>query len=115
MHPALFISMLAVQTAPIVPPDWAAQSAPPPTPSAEAIKLAVRATLEEQAAAEPARRHEADTLRGDKYEQFAADFAAARVPDCLRSEGLKRQPTFFLAGLLALPFVAVAKLRGKCN
>lgn len=115
MLSALLVSMLAVQTAPIVPPDWAAQSALPSPSSAEAIKLAVRATLQEQAAAEPLRRHEADTLRGDKYDQFAADFAEAKVPDCLRSEGLKRQPTFFLTGLLALPFVAVAKLRGKCN
>lgn len=45
---------------------------------------------------------------------MTAAFIEAKVPDCLHSEGLKRQPTFFLAGYLALPFIAVAKLRGKC-
>jgi hypothetical protein len=45
---------------------------------------------------------------------MTAAFDEAQVPDCLHSEGLKRQPTFFLAGYLALPFIAVAKLRGKC-
>jgi hypothetical protein len=54
-------------------------------------------------------------LGAEKYENFSRDFAEAKVPDCLHSEGLKRQPTFFLAGLLALPFVLVAAARGKCN
>lgn len=45
---------------------------------------------------------------------MTAAFIEAKVPDCLHSEGLKRQPTFFLAGYLALPFIAVAKVRGKC-
>ncbi|HEU4843770.1 MAG TPA: hypothetical protein VFT05_05865 [Burkholderiaceae bacterium] len=52
-------------------------------------------------------RAEADIL--------SSAFDEAKVPDCLHPDGLKNQPTFFLAGLLALPFVAVAKLRGKCN
>ena len=43
-----------------------------------------------------------------------AAFIEAKVPDCLHSEGLKRQPTFLLTGYVALPFIAVAKLRGKC-
>lgn len=46
---------------------------------------------------------------------LSSAFDEAKVPDCLHPDGLKNQPTFFLAGLLALPFVAVAKLRGKCN
>ncbi|KQQ36253.1 hypothetical protein ASF61_08730 [Duganella sp. Leaf126] len=46
---------------------------------------------------------------------MTAAFDEAQVPDCLHSQGLKRQPTFFLAGYLALPFIAVAKLRGKCQ
>ena len=46
---------------------------------------------------------------------MTAAFNDAKVPDCLHSEGLKRQPTFFLMGLLALPFIPIAKLRGKCN
>ena len=45
---------------------------------------------------------------------MTAAFDDAKVPDCLHSEGLKRQPTYFLVGYLALPFIAVAKLRGKC-
>ena len=45
---------------------------------------------------------------------MSAAFIEAKVPDCLHSEGLKRQPTFFLTGVLALPFIPIAKLRGKC-
>ena len=45
---------------------------------------------------------------------MTAAFIEAKVPDCLHSEGLKRQPTFLLGGYLALPFIAVAKVRGKC-
>ena len=45
---------------------------------------------------------------------MTAAFIEAKVPDCLHSEGLKRQPTFFLSGYLALPFIPIAKLRGKC-
>lgn len=51
----------------------------------------------------------------DKYERFAVQFDGAKVPGCLRPDGLKRQPTFIFVGLLALPFIAVAKARGKCN
>lgn len=46
---------------------------------------------------------------------MTAAFNEAKVPDCLHSDGLKRQPTFFLMGVLALPFIPIAKLRGKCN
>lgn len=65
------------------------------------------------------RRREADTV-GDTlsampYQAFSQDFARARLPNCLQSEGLKNQPTFFLNGVLALPFIAVAKLRGVCR
>jgi hypothetical protein len=45
---------------------------------------------------------------------MTAAFIEAKAPDCLHSAGLKRQPTFFLSGYLALPFIAVAKVRGKC-
>ncbi|MYM74402.1 hypothetical protein GTP56_19705 [Duganella sp. FT134W] len=50
-----------------------------------------------------------------KSDIMTAAFNEAKVPDCLHSEGLKRQPTFFLSGYLALPFIAVAALRGVCN
>ncbi|MES2148691.1 MAG: hypothetical protein V4508_02755 [Pseudomonadota bacterium] len=99
---------------PVLAVDWAA-----PRIDQAVIRQAVRETLVAERDAVPARRHENDTLRGDRYQSFAAEFAEARVPDCLHSEGLKRQPTsigpFGVGGLLALPFVAVAKLRGKCN
>lgn len=61
------------------------------------------------------RRHEADTLSATPRQAFAKEFAKARLPDCLHSEGLKNQPTFFLTGFVALPFIAVAKLRGVCR
>lgn len=51
---------------------------------------------------------------GKSSDVMTAAFIEAKVPDCLHSEGLKRQPTFFLTGLLALPFIPIAKLRGKC-
>lgn len=52
------------------------------------------------------------------YTAFGAAFTEAKVPDCLREDGLKRQPPrilfFAFQGVLALPFVALAKVRGKC-
>jgi len=81
--------------------------------SDEAIRNAVKASLAESR--ENPRRHEADTITATPYETFGQTFSEAKVPDCLHPDALKRQPTFFLAGLFAVPFVAVAKLRGKCN
>ena len=81
--------------------------------SDESIRKAVKETLD--AAWENPRRHEADTITATPYEEFGHAFSEAKVPDCLHADGLKRQPTFFLGGLLALPFVAVAKIRGKCK
>jgi hypothetical protein len=49
-----------------------------------------------------------------KSDVMTAAFIEAKVPDCLHSEGLKRQPTFIFTGYLALPFIPIAKLRGKC-
>lgn len=84
----------------------------------EAIRQAVRATLAAEDA-KAARKYDTDTIRADKYTAFAAAFAEARVPDCLHSDGLKRQPTNIgpiqIVGQYALPFVLIAKLRGKCN
>lgn len=93
----------------------------PPQPGAtlrsrisdDAIRKAVKETLD--TTWENPRRYENDTITATPYESFGREFSEARVPDCLHADGLKRQPTFFLSGLFALPFVAVAKLRGKCN
>jgi len=82
-------------------------------PDRAAIQAAVRAVLDEQPAIP--RLHEPDTLRANQYDRFSRQVEEATVPDCLHSDGLKRQPTFFLSGLLALPFIAVAKVRGKCQ
>ncbi len=105
-----------------------AAGAHPPLTDA-AIRQAIHETLEEadrQAAAERQavanKQMQPGVAPGGVVYRGRADadilssaFDEAKVPDCLHSDGLKNQPTFFLAGLLALPFVAVAKLRGKCN
>lgn len=115
---------------PAVPAPPTAPSGPPATAQAGrpldagALPLRVRldrnairaaiATLPQESDPYP-RRHEADTISATPTESFVKDFAAARLPDCLHSEGLRNQPTFFLGGVLALPFIAVAKLRGVCR
>lgn len=120
--PAIFAaSILALQLAATppaeVPEEWTA----PPPPRRQEIRDAVRDIIAEEKAKDAAvpRRHEADTLRGDKYDTFAADFDAAAVPGCLRADGLKRQPPRIgilgFGGLLGLPFILLAKVRGKCN
>lgn len=124
MSMQLAATLLATQLAlaPVPPPppvaeDWAAQ----PLPDHKAIEEAVRQALAEQKAvdAELPLPPERVVLRSAKYEQFAATFSEAAVPGCLRPDGLKRQPTgwgpFQLTGILRLPFVLVAKVRGKCN
>jgi hypothetical protein len=111
--------VLAVCLTSIVHGACAADQAPPlaKRPDEEAIRKAIRETLDEKP--DNPRLHEADTLRANRYDIFARQVDEATVPDCLHSDGLKRQPTgigpFRLGGLLALPFVAVAKIRGKCQ
>jgi hypothetical protein len=80
----------------------------------DTIRAAIEAVPAEKDSA-AARRNEADALSAAPYQHFSKDFAGARLPDCLHSDGLKHQPTFFLSGALALPFIAVAKLRGVCR
>ena len=96
---------------------------PAPQLTQSMIRDAVRAVLAEEAQARDAQPQPAMqqvTIRADRrYEQFATAFAEAKVPDCLHPDGLKRQPTNIgpigVVGVYALPFVAIAKLRGKCN
>jgi hypothetical protein len=111
----------AVQPAPVVSADWAA---PPPPPDKAVIRRAIAQTFAEEKAEAQARSKEAaipqrytasSEPERDKYEKFEVAFSEAKVPGCLKPDGLKRQPTFFLSGLLALPFIAVAAARGKCN
>lgn len=78
------------------PSDVAAPSMPP--------ELASRYTLSPQSEA---------------FRRFEKAVKDAEVPDCLHSDGLKRQSTSILfvevRGVYALPFVALAKARGKCK
>lgn len=82
----------------------------------DAIRAAI-AGLPEEPEPDPRRHADAadDALSAAPYRAFSQDFARARLPVCLHSEGLRNQPTFFLSGVLALPFVAVAKVRGVCR
>ncbi|MFC5479478.1 hypothetical protein [Massilia suwonensis] len=79
----------------------------------ETIRAAIAAVPPEKEAAPG--RNETGAVSGGPYEKFSREFADARLPDCLHAEGLKNQPTFFLSGVLALPFIAVAKVRGVCR
>lgn len=61
-----------------------------------------------------------DLLRSTAEANFARDFDYARIPGCLRTDGLKFQPTrlgpFTVKGIRAgFPFMIIAKLRGKCD
>lgn len=104
-------------------PELALSPAPPPATgllaklSDKVIREAVRDSLAEPV--DNPRRHEADTLRGNSYTEFAQQFSEARVPDCLHGDALKRQPPRIgpigFSYLAAVPFVVLAKLRGKCN
>ncbi len=108
------------QQAVVIPTDWAA--APPPDKTL--IRRAIRESFEDEKAiseaeskakAIPYRFSASSRPDQDKYEKFEETFADAKVPGCLSAQGLKRQPTFIFQGLLALPFIAVAAVRGKCN
>lgn len=113
-------TLAAAQVPAATPPALA--PAPAPALTQAMISAAVRDTLAEEKRAQaesgqPAMQQV--TIRADKYEQFAAAFSEAKVPDCLHPDGLKRQPTNLgplgVVGVYALPFVAIARLRGKCN
>ncbi|MYM92867.1 hypothetical protein [Duganella vulcania] len=118
----LLMSLLAAPSA------WAADAkkdayldavaAPADAKAMEArVDPAMRKAIAEALAADvPAQSlpHEVPAFSSSSSDIMTAAFNEAKVPDCLHSEGLKRQPTFFLAGFLALPFIPIAKLRGKC-
>ncbi|MES3022274.1 MAG: hypothetical protein V4857_11905 [Pseudomonadota bacterium] len=119
---AILSAQLAAEPtpAPAPAPDRPAKPAPSARPSDEAVRKAISATLVESGAAKAGAPQVADTsLRSDELKRFATIVADAKVPHCLHSEGLKRQPTgigpFGVSGYAALPFVLVAAARGKCN
>ena len=119
---AIVLASAATLAAAQVPAATPPALAPAPVLTQAMISAAVRDTLAEEKRAQaesgqPAMQQV--TIRADKYEQFAAAFSEAKVPDCLHPDGLKRQPTSLgpvgVVGVYALPFVAIARLRGKCN
>ena len=114
------------EQAAVVSENWtAAPAAKPSTPPATVlIERAARESIADEKAQALARSKEAaiptryfasSNPQQDKYEKFETAFAESKVPGCLQPDGLKRQPTFIFGGLLALPFIAVAAIRGKCN
>lgn len=97
-------------------PPAAGEKAPPSLRARldkETIRAAIAAVPPEKEP--PPGRSEPGALSAKPYDKFSKDFAGARLPNCLHADGLKYQPTFFLGGVLALPFIAVAKLRGVCR
>ena len=94
---------------------------PPAPPTAAEIRAAARPPAQEEAlraalaetAGSPSDKPAA-IFGGDARTAFERQFREAKVPYCLHGDGLKRQPTFFLSGYIALPFVLVARARGKC-
>lgn len=116
-------SAQGMATAPVpVSENWSATKAA--VPSSFAIRRAVReAMAEEDELAEAASKAAAIPIRYSvgketgraKYERFERGFAAAKIPGCFQSNGLKHQSTFIFSGLLAAPFIPIAALRGKCN
>lgn len=82
------------------------------------VERAVLATLAELPPSSVNGR--ADLLGSASAARFARDFDYAQVPNCLRTDGLKFQPTrlgpFTVHGIRAgFPFMIIAKLRGKCD
>lgn len=65
------------------------------------------------------RKNRSGQLRSDTLLEFDRLVREAEVPDCLHKDALKRQPPRILfiefKDLYAVPFVLVAKYRGKCN
>jgi len=118
MKASLVASMLGFHLAAHAAAPAPASPAAPLLPrlTEDAIHKAVREVLDESP--EKPRRHEADTIRGNRYQEFAEQFSEAKVPDCLHADALKRQPPrigpIAFKGLYALPFVVLAKVRGKC-
>jgi len=109
---------LPTETPPAVAKDWALSTAPGDPIVAQAVKQTVAEIKSQEDAEASATRHDTYNVyrhRQNGQQKFEVMFADSKVPGCLRPDGLKRQSTLIFSGLLALPFVAVAALRGKCN
>lgn len=110
------LQAMAQTPAPVVAPDWAEDSAPAPGSMKQAIRDGVRDTLAEDDKSDVARRYQRDPRYGVRYGKFSAALEAEPGrPSCLGPNGLRRQNTYIFGGLLALPFLVVAAVTGKCN
>ena len=99
----------------LIPADWASADF-----HAAAGGRGVRRAVAEEVQAQPvATGVYSGARRGDRYDTFAARFEEAAVPGCLRPDGLKHQPpkigSIGVGGILALPFLVVAAVRGQCK
>lgn len=99
----------------VIPAQWARRPFNPP------VRTTV-ADLLDEAREKPdvhPQRFSAGPVRETKYDDFAVMFSHAKIPSCLGPGALKHQPPKIgpigVGGLLALPFLAVAAIRGKCN
>ena len=81
------------------------------------IRAAVRQAVADDALQTKGRKETA--LGADPYSGFADAMEEARVPSCLHPDAMKHQPPkigpVVLGGILALPVLAAAIVRGKCN
>lgn len=109
-----------------LPENWARPALPPDSVIRRAVRDSVVDEREQEEAALLAASKAAAIPRRftassnpdeklDKYQRFEKGFIEAKVPGCMSAQGLKRQHTLFLSGWLALPFIPIAALRGKCN
>ncbi len=118
--------LIALLIASAEPPQVPETTPAPPLAESDSIDAAPKLPLERDAAIKEAVRK---VIKEDKdeakskipdfsstpYGKLDGAFEEAKVPGCLRPDGLKRQSTFIFGGLLALPFILVAAVRGKCN
>lgn len=119
----------------VIDDKWAAPAAVAPplaraahTPAAQAVLVDARvaegvaAMLADAAERDPPPNRQANLQRAaygsETFAQFSKDFAQAKVPSCGGNDALKFQPPMIgpiaFGGLFAIPFAAVAALRGKC-
>lgn len=129
MHVTIAIALLAAQVTSVVviQEDWAALHLALPAPvnsTDQRIRQAVADTIaatpdNTSVAVKQQEALRAQVLSADSYRTFTKEFSNAKVPDCLRADGLKFQPPTIgpigFGSLLALPFVVLAAVRGKCK
>ncbi|WP_332848297.1 hypothetical protein [Massilia sp. S19_KUP03_FR1] len=81
----------------------------------------IRAAVRQAVAGDPAPPlgGKVTVLSAAPYRGLADAMDDARVPACVGPDGLKHQPTnigpLAVGGVLTLPFLALAALRGRCN